>query len=42
LAFTDQDALAERCRAQGLQRVQVADISGGALALVTGQRLAGS
>lgn len=38
LAFTDQDALAERCRAQGFVRVRVEDISGGALALVTAER----
>lgn len=38
LAFTDQDALAERCRAHGLVQVRVEDISGGALALVTGER----
>ena len=37
-AFTDQDALAERCRAAGLADVVVRDVSGGALAIVTGRR----
>ncbi len=37
-AFTDQDALAERCRAAGLLEVAVRDVSGGALAIVTGRK----
>lgn len=42
LAFTDQDALADRCRAMGLVGVTVEDLSGGALALVSGQSPRGS
>lgn len=37
-AFTDQDSLGERCRAAGLSDVQVRDVSGGALAIVTGRK----
>lgn len=37
-AFTDQDALGERCRAAGLADVAVRDVSGGALAIVTGRK----
>lgn len=37
-AFADQDTLAERCRAAGLHDVAVCDLSGGALAIVTGRK----
>ena len=37
-AFMDQDTLAERFRAAGFVDVQVADIQGGSLAIVTGRK----
>jgi demethylmenaquinone methyltransferase/2-methoxy-6-polyprenyl-1,4-benzoquinol methylase len=38
-AFADQDTLGERCRAAGLEAVEVRDIAGGALAIVTGRKV---